>query len=168
MTYEEEVEMYCSRCGKKLPEDETAFCTFCGKASSENHNQTSRKLISFAHLGSGFEATVAGISINEIARDIANIFCEEGYQLDSGTPVNGIYATGSSVNRILLGGFAKRSKFEINIYSDGPNTTVALSSGMTGMSGGILGVSRMKSETERIINLFKYRLKYTRGSWGRA
>ncbi|NOQ21848.1 MAG: hypothetical protein GQ565_04245 [Candidatus Aegiribacteria sp.] len=151
--------MYCSRCGQKLPENTTAFCTFCGKALSEKHNQTSNKFISYVNLGSGFKVTIISVSIDETARNVANIFFEEGYQLDSGTPVNGVYATGSSLCRFLLGGFAKRYKFNINIYSNAQNTTLVFSSGMTGFSGGLLGVSRMKTETERIMNIFKHKLR---------
>ncbi|MCD4774703.1 MAG: hypothetical protein K8S15_01465 [Candidatus Aegiribacteria sp.] len=154
--------MYCTRCGKELPEDVTEFCTFCGKSFSEKNDTRSNKLITFAYLRSGIKATIAGISIDEIAHNIANIFLQEGYRLESGSPVNGVYSTGNSVCRILFGGFAKRYKFTINIYQNGPSTSLTISSGMTGMSGGLLGVSRMKKETDRIMNLFECTLKNRR------
>ena len=76
------------------------------------------------------------------------------YNLESGTPVNGVYGIGSRVGRVLAGGLAKRYKYNLSV-SDGDDGEVVLSltPAMHGGSGGIIGASKLKKETKRLIAL---------------
>ena len=50
----------------------------------------------------------------------------------------------------MLGGFAERFKFNVSITDKGGMAYLVLSKGMSGFSGGLIGVGKMNNETDRL------------------
>lgn len=90
-------------------------------------------------------------SSNEIAEKVKNMFISEGYKLESGTLKNAIYGIGNATLRILFGAFVKRYKFNIDISDRNELVCVEFKKGMSGLSGGLIGMSKLKNETSRVI-----------------
>ncbi len=68
----------------------------------------------------------------------------------------GVYEYGSRTTRLLLGGFYKYFKFKVSLdASDPTGIKVGLNKESTGMSGGLLGVSKMNKETNRLKDIFR-------------
>jgi len=95
-----------------------------------------------------------GTDADTLALHVAGLMKTQEYNLESGTPVNGVYGIGSTVGRVLAGGLAKRYKYNLSV-SDGDDGEVVLSltPAMHGWSGGIIGASKLKKETKRLIAL---------------
>jgi hypothetical protein len=90
-----------------------------------------------------------------VASDVGSFFKKEGYRLESGTPLKGIYGKGSDVMRILLGGFAKRYKFDITIQPQDQYVWVTIGKGMSGAMGGAIGYMAMNKEANRVFAAMK-------------
>jgi len=91
-----------------------------------------------------------GVKPLAVAAALASFFKTQDYRLEGGEKLSGTYGTGSDVLRLLLGGFAKRSKFNFQIELRGPSVVLTVSKGMSGILGGAIGYSRMKKEMARI------------------
>ncbi len=111
---------------------------------------------------SNFQATNDGCvlyfteaSVEEIAKKINDLFIREGYKLEEGTFQNAVYGIGNAVMRVLFGAFVKRYKFKIAVTLRNDLVTVEFNKGMSGFSGGVIGMSKMKKELERVTELLK-------------
>ena len=95
-----------------------------------------------------------GTDAGTLALDVAGLMKAQEYGLESGTPVNGVYGIGNAVGWILLGGLSKRYKYNLSV-SDGDDGEVVLSliPAMRGWTGGVIGASKLKKETKRLIAL---------------
>jgi hypothetical protein len=101
--------------------------------------------------GSLFEIAYDGITAEELAKTIDNIFKTDGYSTKMGDLGNRTYVKGNRVTRILFGAFSKYFEFHVGITELGENhvnATVRKTS--TGMSGGVIGVNQVKNELKRI------------------
>ena len=74
----------------------------------------------------------------------------EGYRLEVGHPLEATYGIGNDVMRILFGAFVKRFKFQVSIGQAGNVVDVRMTKAMTGWSGGVIGLMKMKSEFKRL------------------
>ncbi len=92
-----------------------------------------------------------GRNWQEVSESIYNIFIAEHYALEEGTKLDGIYGIGSAAGRILIGGLTKRNKFSVKIFTtpDG-GTLIHFDKAMSGMGGGLIGVSKMNKEFNRV------------------
>jgi hypothetical protein len=88
----------------------------------------------------------SGAALDEIADKTALFMAARGYHLESGTKTQGVYVKGSAAARALIGALSKRAKFNVTVGHDEPNVAVVIAKGMTGMSGGFLGMSQMSKE----------------------
>jgi hypothetical protein len=88
----------------------------------------------------------SGATLDEIADKTALFMAARGYHLESGTKTQGVYVKGSAAARALVGALSKRAKFNVTVGNDEPNIAVVIAKGMTGMSGGFLGMSQMSKE----------------------
>jgi hypothetical protein len=86
-----------------------------------------------------------------VASQVQEFFADEGYNLEEGTPRVGVYGTGSAVARALIGVFAKRYKYSVNISTEGATVLLRVEPAMTGASGGLIGYEKTKTETRRIL-----------------
>jgi len=89
---------------------------------------------------------------------VADFFDGEGYRLESGTRVDGVFGKGSDVLRALLGGFVKRYKFRVEIEAQQLSVRLTLSKAMSGWLGGAMGASQMKRETTRVVEALERHL----------
>ena len=107
------------------------------------------------------------ISIEHLALTVKNLFEYEGYSLEKGNTVDGIYGRGHASLRLLLGYFAFRYKFKVEIYLEAGNTFLKIYKSMTGLMEGIIdgwqGLALYNKEFYRIIELIKYLGNKTEG-----
>jgi hypothetical protein len=166
---------YCMECGNKLDEtvnkgkkrkqkkitadeflskrkkDETKHI----KTPDDEFNSHQTKRVSFEETEKGAFYSFTGIDENNLASRINSILIAEGYKLESGTILSGDYGKGSHTLRLIGGVLVKRFKFYVNITSEQEKTVLEFSKAMSGFSGGILRVSEMTKEFERLKDLLK-------------
>ena len=87
----------------------------------------------------------------EVSESIYNMFVQEQYALEEGSKIDGTYGIGNAAGRFWGGAFVTRNKFSIKLFTtpDG-GTLVHFDKAMSGMSGGVIGVSKMKKEFDRV------------------
>jgi hypothetical protein len=88
----------------------------------------------------------SGGTVDEIADKTALFLAARGYHLESGAKTQGVYVRGSAAARALVGPLSKRAKFNVTVGKDGENAAVVIAKGMSGVSGGLLGMSQMSKE----------------------
>lgn len=91
------------------------------------------------------------ISVPLVLELVENSFKEDGYELEEGNPLDGIYGYGSHAGRMVGGAFSKRFTFKVKIYSDGNFTYLEISKGMSGWSGGYMAVRSLNKELEKVV-----------------
>jgi hypothetical protein len=134
------------------------------QAASATASQTAdgvpaeRRLVSCVPDKDGARYFVQGTTPGRLAADVGDFFQGEGYRLESGTRVDGVFGKGSDVLRALLGGFVKRYKFRVEIEPQQLSVRLTLSKAMSGWMGGAMGASQMKRETARIVEALESHL----------
>jgi len=94
---------------------------------------------------------------NELADKVYMMFVSQGYKLEEGTKLRGVYGNGSAVARALVGGFVKRNKFSVNIVQNANNgLNIIFDKAMSGFSGGVIGMSKMDKEFSRLQQMLYY------------
>jgi hypothetical protein len=93
-----------------------------------------------------------GVYPMAVAAALEKFFTSQGYRLEAGTKLEGTYGTGNDLLRLLLGGFAKRYKFDFTVELREPSVLLTVKKGMSGVMGGALGYARMKKEMSRIFD----------------
>jgi hypothetical protein len=142
-------EIYCPNCAKPVNK-EAVVCPNCGVQVKE------LKVSPETIVLKSFEKTRDGANflletdINTIANYVNEFFKAEGYELKEGNALSGGYLKGSLAGRIMLGGFAERFKFNVNITDKNGMVYLVLSKGMSGFSGGLIGVGKMNNEIDRL------------------
>lgn len=96
-----------------------------------------------------------GKTEEEIARKINALFLKDGYTLEEGSQLKGIYGKGSKVMRILFGAFVKRFAWQVTISSEGNLTTASLYKEAKGYVGGVVGVNQVKKEFKRLVAVWE-------------
>jgi hypothetical protein len=113
------------------------------------------QLSNFQETNDGAVLYFTGTTINETAEKIKNLFIGQGYKLEEGTFINAVYGIGNATLRILFGAFVKRYKFRIDVTLRNELVTVEFNKAMSGLSGGVIGMSKLKKEKLRLIELLK-------------
>jgi hypothetical protein len=121
-------------------------------------------LLSLAPTDKGLEILFGGVSDGDIASLIGNFFMGRGFVLGSGSPIAGVYETGSAVGRALLGGFVKRQKYSVNIWTDEHGTHARVHSEMSGASGSVVGVVRERRGRDEVKTALQWYLQSTMGA----
>lgn len=96
-----------------------------------------------------------GTNTNDLALKIGNFFTGKGYKLEEGSPENAIYGIGNKVMRILFGAFVKRYTFSVIIKDEDGKTKLEFAKGMSGISGGAIGIAKLNKEYKKIIEEIK-------------
>lgn len=100
---------------------------------------------------SAFDALYTGATQEEIGQQIESLFAREGYSIKSGEIGNRTYVKGNRVLRLLLGAFYKYFEFHVGIRNADENNVVAsITKTTSGMSGGVIGMSQVKTELIRL------------------
>jgi hypothetical protein len=94
----------------------------------------------------------SGGTVDEIADKAALFMGARGYRIESGTKTQGVYGRGSAAGRAFFGVLTKRTKYNLTIGKEGDNVALVVAKGMTGIGGGLLGVSQEKKEFQTIIS----------------
>jgi len=92
---------------------------------------------------------------NKLGEDVKNLFIDNGYKLESGTPNNATYGKGSKVLRVLLGAFIKRFEWQIEITENGGMITLLFEKNAKGYMGGAIGVNQVNNEFKRYVEVLK-------------
>ncbi len=101
---------------------------------------------------SGFIYVYSGISQYELEKAIDAAMTKNEY-IHLG---QGVYEKGSRIKRLLFGAFCKYYKFKISINaSDTDNIKVRVISYSTGLSGGLIGLKKVKDEIKYLQNVYK-------------
>jgi len=110
------------------------------------------RMVSYQQLPEGGALCFANIDVNMLGYDLNDFFFPQGYKFESGHLMQGNWGKGSDVARALLGGFATRFLFTVTLTPQPPYTWMAITKGMSGMMGGVIGYSKMNTELARIVN----------------
>jgi len=130
----------CPYCGGEI-EDTTITCPHC---SSDVRVPPRRlRLDSMRLNASGAAFIFSGGTADDVAHQIDHFFVSQGFALEKGTKLIGVYGSGSAKGRALGGGFTNRQKFDVRIAptSDG-HVEAGVSSAMSGWSGSVMGVTK--------------------------
>jgi hypothetical protein len=102
--------------------------------------------------GEGFIYVYSGISQSELEKLIDAAMSDFEYKHLG----HGIYEKGSRTKRILFGGFCKYYKFQLSVDATDPNNIkVRVLNGSSGMSGGAIGVAKVRNEIERLRQIYQ-------------
>lgn len=100
----------------------------------------------------GFIYVYSGIHQLELEKLLDAVMTQNEYQHLG----QGVYEKGNRTMRLLFGGFCKYYKFKLSIdSSDLENIKVRVLSYSSGLSGGLLGLNKVKRETNFLRELFK-------------
>jgi hypothetical protein len=101
----------------------------------------------------GVELDIAGCEPGDVATVLNTFLLEHGFKLEKGDPMNGTYGTGSSVGRVIVGGFAKRAKYDVSVGpAEGGNVHASVTSAMSGAGGGVIGVLKERKQRTRFLD----------------
>jgi hypothetical protein len=110
------------------------------------------KLVLTQEISGGCEYVFEDTDVSTFSNTLCSLFAAEGYRLEKGSPVSGIYGKGSTVGRLLIGAAAKRFKFKVDVLPEGNGVRLRVVRGMSGASGGLIGWFTMKKELSRIVD----------------
>ena len=118
-------------------------------------NASTGALVSCQPKKDGGTLCFQGVTPDGLGSQIATFFTREGYRHEAGALTGATYGKGSNVMRFLLGAFAKRFKFRVDVVAQDQFVWVKVSKAMSGMMGGVIGYSSMKKETGRIVQAMR-------------
>ena len=87
-------------------------------------------LSQFLATNKGANLTFVGYSANDAGNIIRDFFMFAGFTMESGTPISGLYTTGSAGSRVLLGGLSNRKKYSVSVWADATQTYAQVESAM--------------------------------------
>jgi hypothetical protein len=142
-------EIYCPSCAKPVNK-EAVVCPNCGVQVKEIKVSPANIVLKTFEKNSDGAKYLFETDTKTLANYIREFFKSEGYELEEGTPEKGGYIKGSLGMRVMFGGFTNRYKFNVDITDKDGMAYLALSKGMSGFSGGLIGVGKMNNETDRL------------------
>ncbi len=107
-------------------------------------------LVYFQEVDKKYVYTFSNCAPEAAAREFANLKQFLGYKIEAGDVYRGTYGIGNKTMRILFGAFVKRYQFDFAIYPNGNDTILEYKKGMSGISGGVIGMANLNSEFSRI------------------
>lgn len=107
----------------------------------------------------GIDLLFGGVNDSFAADLIGRFFLGRGFVLGSGSPIAGVYETGSAVGRAVLGGFVKRQKYSVNIWTNELGTHVKVHSEMSGASGSVVGVVRERKGRDDVKSALQWHVQ---------
>ena len=107
----------------------------------------------------GMSMSFSGFTVEGVSNMLADFFISRGFTLGSGSKQNGVYETGSSGGRAVLGGFVKRQKYSVSVSGDENLSSAMIQSEMSGVSGSVLGVVRERKGREEMKSALQFFLQ---------
>ena len=91
----------------------------------------------------------------QLANNVNDLLTKDGYNLIEGQVGNAGYEKGNRTMRLLFGAFVKYNKIQV-VAATGEDavTRLTVDRKTSGMSGGLIGMSQVKKEMERISIIF--------------
>jgi hypothetical protein len=142
-------EIYCPNCAKLVNKD-AVVCPNCGIQVKELKVSPETIVLKSFEKNSDGANYLFETDVNTLANYVYEFFKAEGYELQEGNVLQGGYLKGSLASRVMFGGFAERFKFNVNISDKNGMAYLVLSKGMSGFSGGLIGLGKMNNETDRL------------------
>ena len=142
-------DIYCPNCAKPVNK-ETVVCPNCGVQVKELKVSPETIVLKSFEKNSDGANYLFETDTNTLANYVHEFFKAEGYELQEGNVLNGGYLKGSLASRVMFGGLAQRFKFNVSISDKEGMAYLVLSKGMSGFSGGLIGVGKMNNETDRL------------------
>jgi hypothetical protein len=112
-------------------------------------------VVGIVPLEKGAMVDLTDATAQEAAQALGEFLAAQKYRLEQGTPVNGVYGSGSKVARAVLGGMVKRSKYDVTIAENAGTVRITLVSAMSGWSGSVLGMAREKKQRTQLFEQLK-------------
>lgn len=101
--------------------------------------------------GSKFVHQYDNINTDDLAAKVNEVLFHHRYKLTEGAPGRGVYVRGNRVLRILFGAFSPYYKYAVMVRPGNANNAILdVDRKTSGMSGGLIGMSQVKSETKRL------------------
>jgi hypothetical protein len=100
------------------------------------------RLIGSNSTDKGVDLLLADCTADEAAQAMNAFFLGIGFRLSRGSLREGVYELGDAAGRLFVGAFVKRAKFNLRIQPTDRGISVSVLSGMSGVSGGAIGVVR--------------------------
>jgi len=108
------------------------------------------KLMNFGQQGDKMIYVFDQCAPEQVANAVGHFMLREGYRLEQGNPMNATYGIGNKTMRILFGAFVKRYAFQVYVMPNNSGVTLEFSKGMSGFSGGVIGIAKLNTEFNRI------------------
>jgi hypothetical protein len=108
------------------------------------------RLIACAPTDKGVDLLLADCTADEAAQALNTFFLGIGYSHARGSLREGVYEFGDAVGRAFAGAFLKRSRFNVRVLPTDRGISVSVVSGMSGVSGGAIGVMREGKQRKQI------------------
>jgi hypothetical protein len=108
--------------------------------------------------GKSHQYELDGTTMEKAQQSADNIMTEQGYVLKSRDWQASVYTKGNRVLRILFGAFVKYNKVAISLSGKPEKITMVISNDSSGFSGGLIGVSQVNKEYNRVIQAFEEKL----------
>jgi len=94
------------------------------------------------------------ISKDQLGNEVKELLTKEGYKIETGNETNGVYGKGNDIMVLLLGGFAKRFRYPVEITEVAGQSTLIMQNGTSAkILGGAIGISKHRKEFERLVKL---------------
>lgn len=91
----------------------------------------------------------------DLGKKVNEYLTKQGYKLEQGTNISGVYGKGSKVMRILFGAFVKRFEWHVEISEINHSTGLTFTKNAKGYAGGLIGVNQVKKEYNRLTETLK-------------
>jgi hypothetical protein len=98
----------------------------------------------------GVDLLLAGCTADEAAQEMNTFLLGVGFSLSRGSLREGVYELGDAAGRLFVGAFVKRAKFTVRVQPTDRGVSVSVVSGMSGVSGGAIGVVREGKQRKQL------------------
>ena len=112
------------------------------------HRSMECRLLACTPTDKGVELLLGDCTADEAAQALNTFFLEIGFSLARGSLREGVYEFGDAVGRLFAGALLKRSKFQVHVLPTDRGISVSIVSGMSGVSGGAIGVDARRETAE--------------------
>jgi hypothetical protein len=99
----------------------------------------------------GVDLLLGDCTADEAAQGVHTFFLGIGFRLSRGSLREGVYELGDAAGRLFVGAFVKRAKCNVRVQPTDRGISVSVVSGMSGVSGGAIGVVREGKQRKQLI-----------------
>jgi hypothetical protein len=109
------------------------------------------RLIASTPTDKGVDLLLGDCTTDEAAQALATFFLSIGFAHSRGSLREGVYELGDAAGRLFVGAFVKRAKFNVRVQPTDQGISVSVISGMSGVSGGAIGVVREGKQRKQLV-----------------